>query len=139
MSLKNNIGIIFNPEYLHSIKHTDAFKNYFAISDSFMQYNCELLDTPIDYHISDLEHCKKKFLCKYSFFTDIIKVLKQAQIDKVDVYLSADGSVYDLNDFVIVKSSCETFLTDVFNSIIDNANQYAYNLPTVCYQINLIN
>ena len=67
----------------------------------------------------------------------MIGALKQAQVTKIDVYLSADGSVDDVNDFTVIQSSYETFLTDVFNSIIDNSNLYAYNLPTACYQINL--
>ena len=137
VSLEHHIGVVFYPEYVHSIKHTDAFKSYFGLSDSFMHCNCEFLDTPIDYNLSNIERCKKDFFSKYAFFIDMIGALKQAQVTKIDVYLSADGSVDDVNDFTVIQSSYETFLTDVFNSIIDNSNLYAYNLPTACYQINL--
>ncbi len=137
ISLNNNIGIIFNAqEYAESITREKKFKTFFVISDSFLHYNSEFLDMPINYNLCEIEQCKRDFTNNYVFLYNIICELLQAHISKIDIYLSSDGAVSSLTDFVYKKTTATSFLSDLFETILDSAKEYAYCIPSVCYTID---
>ncbi|MCM1289489.1 MAG: hypothetical protein NC132_02415 [Corallococcus sp.] len=135
ISIKNKIGIIFNShEYNPSLTQKENFKNFFWVTDSFIDCNSDFLDMPLNHDLRDINKCKKAFIKRFGFLNDIIFELKNANIMQVDIYLSTDGSD-NIDDFVVKQIPWNVFLSEFFYQILENANEYAYEVPTTCFTI----
>ena len=136
LALKNDIGVFFHSfDYGTNIIESGGMKNFFLMSDSFLYKNCGFLDTTM-FNVPDFKF-KKSFMKKYKFIDKILAEIKRAHIKSVDIYISTDGSVENVSDFVEKNVCKKDFLQKMFFDILEYADIFAYSFPTVKYKIDL--
>lgn len=132
-SLNNNLGVFFNSyDYGADIIKDADMKCFFLMSDSFVYKNCDdLLDTSFLTDPSDLTQCKQEFSQHFRFFNDVMDIVFEHDVSKIEVFISEDGSTSKKSDFITLNTSKDKFLETLLNSIVENADRYAYTFPDV--------
>lgn len=131
-ALNNDIAIFFNSyDYGEEIIRDGGMKNFFLMSDSFLYKNCEFLNTIDLAYDWGSDRAKQKFMKKYGFLKEMLKIVFRYDVQLVELFVSDDGSVDCVSDFEELKSSSETFLTDIYDYILAHAWKDAYCFPTV--------
>ena len=133
-ALENNLGVHFN-EFGDSIEliKKNHMKNYFFISDSFLHCNASFLDI-VATSTSDF---KSKFYNSLSFVYEIIDIIEKYTVSKIEMYISSDGILNDENDFVILNLNKLELLDKLYQTVIDNADEFAYEFPTTKINISM--
>ena len=110
-ALNNDLGVIFNP-FMFDIDLTKQMKQYFIISDDFIQINSENIDTwRIKYdNINDFAIKLKNNL---AYINEFIEILFNFT-NQTDIYISNDNVSCE-NDFEEIRISKE----NVVNYIVD--------------------
>ncbi len=131
-ALDNDIAIFFNSyDYGEEIIRDGGMKNFFLMSDSFLYKNCEFLNTTDLAYDWGSDRAKQKFMKKYGFLKEMLKIVFRYDVRLVELFVSDDGSVDRVSDFEELKSNSETFLTDIYDYILAHALEDAYCFPTV--------
>ena len=114
-SLKNNLAVFFNYEgHVCDIIKDRNMKHYFLLSDSFIYRNCDFLS--LDYECIQQINTMEKFACKYYFFEDIVKILLNNNVKKIEIYISEEFDTADDNFEEKMSSSC-TIIQDLFENV----------------------
>lgn len=134
VALKNSIGVHFN-EFGDCIGliRKKQMKNYFFISDSFLHCNASFLDILAT---SNFDY-KNKFYNNLSFVLEIIDILEKHAIYEIEIYISSDGILDDENDIIVLNSDKYDVLDKLYQSVIDNVSEFAYEFPTTKINISI--
>ena len=115
-ALRKNLGVRFiDSEYFPELVQERNMKHYFFLSDSFLHCNANFLDM-CDLAYVNQKNLKKAFCKKYSFVEELVTIIKNHKISKVDIYISDDGSVQEENDFEILQSQEKDLLNQLYNA-----------------------
>ena len=136
LAAKENIGIHFNvKEYCKSLINDQKMKFFCVVSSSFLHYNAEFLDFPFteEWLIED----KEFFIKKYNFLFKILEIVFSYNVKVANLYLSEDGLVETIEDFLCLNSTINNLLEDMYQIIIDHGEETQYNFPSVCVKITL--
>lgn len=115
--VRKNIGFFFHSFYVSDLIKSEKMQNYFLISDSFLYQNAdELLSVGAT---AGLVEFKKK----YSFFEDIIKILRKYKIQKLVLYISDETE--EISDFETFETSDNNLIETLFENIEKNKEKFA--------------
>lgn len=134
--LDKDLAAFFN-SYDYGVELINEVKMecFFLMSDSFLYKNCNFLDTTEFAYCNNEEQFKKGFLKKFDFFIDLLNIIFSYEITEIDIYLSEDGAVNCVEDFIVYKTTQKNFLKDLFNCIIKHVDEYARCFPTVKFEV----
>ena len=138
-SLCNNLGVFFNCyDYGADIIKDAEMKCFFLMSDSFLYKNCDdLLDTSFLTDPLDFSKYKKEFSNHFHFFNDILNIVFEYEVSQVEVYISEDGSTSAKSDFLSLQTTKDKFLETLLNSVLENADKYAFTFPDVNITVDI--
>ena len=133
----DNLAVFFNSfDYAESLIVEEHMRNFFLLSDSFLYKNCEFLEEVPYIDPFNLVESEKTFVKKYGFFNDIFKIVFEHNVSEITVFLSVDGSVEHSCEFIPLYATSETFLHILFDSVITNADKFAYQIPSLKFTIH---
>lgn len=136
LALRKHIAVHFNAlDYKEDIIQSGSMKSYILISHTFWYKNCDLIDTSFLTHIMDRQATKDKFFKKFEFMNEIIGTILASGISEIDIYISEDGSVNSVDEFITKKTTSEFFLQKLLDSIYEFSDDYAYGFPTIKFQV----
>lgn len=133
-TLNNNLAASFNDDYDEELIKEIGTSNFFLMSDSFLYRHADFLDTTSLFLDGNIDKFRKEFFERFSFFTEIIKILFKFKILAIDIYLDITNCS-SIEDFVAIETNQDDFLKDLFDSVIKYANEYAYGFPTVKLEV----
>lgn len=134
-ALQYNMGARFHDsEYFPQIVQEKKMKQYFYLSDSFLHCNANFLDMCEFAYLSG-EEFKKAFYQKFSFVEELIQVIRNYHVAKVEIYASDDGSVEKEEDFEIVYSTGNNLLNQLYNKFFSHGELNVF--PTVKIVLSL--
>ncbi len=138
-ALKNNIAAFFNSyDYWQDLISEMDMKAFFLISDSFLYKSCELLDNTEFIELikmnADIKIYKKAFENKYSFFKDLVEIIFKYNVSLIEIYITEDDAI-ESKDFISIKSTKESILSDLFNCVISSISQFGNEFPNVKFEI----
>ena len=136
LALNKDLAVFFHSyDYRADIINSAKMKNFFLMSDSFLYKHCDFLDTTSFTDVKNIEKFRKEFFKKFAFFTDILNIIFSYKLSVIDIYVSGGGDSGTVEDFDVIKTNQESFLKDLFNSIIKYSDEYAYGFPTVKLEV----
>ena len=128
----NNLAVFFNSfDYGESLIKEENMKNFFLLSDSFLYKNCEFLEDVPFINPMELVKSEKTFTEKYKFFNDIFKIVFGFNVSEITIFMSCDGSADNSSDFKELSATPKNFLHLLFDSVINNAEKFAYQIPSL--------
>ena len=144
IALQNHVAIFFHSHYRKDLIDNVKMKNYFVMSDSFFYRNCNFLNV-----VPIVESCmgnvmyvnhenavfRAKFIKRYYFFDLIIQCIFQYDVDLLEIYISESGCVNKNEDFEVINTSAQLFLSDLFDSLVDMHNGFNYEFPDAKFVI----
>lgn len=132
--LDKNFGVMFNfLGYSHDLINKFTPSLYFSISDDFLQLNSEFLSTSNILYINEIEG-KKEFCEKFSVLDDIYNILLNYKILNIKLLISSESK--KINDFITVNCNSQKVTEIIYDSIISNAENYAYDFPDLIINFN---
>ena len=138
-ALRNKLGIHFNElGYSTDFTKLHQMKNYFFVSDSFLHCNASFLNISSDANLSNLDY-KSNFYNNISFAYEMLSIIQKFGISNIEIYISSDSIFEDENDFIVLNSSKEDLLDKVYQTLIDNSNEFAYEFPPIKINISTKN
>lgn len=128
-SLENNLGVFFNTtDYGYDIIESGSMRNYFLLSDSFLYENCEFLEESylLALGVKSNEEVQKRFLEKFSFFDQIIKILFQNDITIIEIYISEYGTEETAQEFTENVTTKDKFLEKLYNTFVNSEDVFTF-------------
>lgn len=126
------LAVAFNSfDYAEKLIEQENMKDFFFLSDSFLYKNCEFLEEVPFIDTTDLEKFEKQFKDRYRFFNDIFKVIFGFNVSEITIFMSTDGASDTAEDFMPLTATPDTFLHLLFDSVINNAEKFAYQIHSL--------
>ena len=137
-ALKNNLGVHFN-EFWDSLEviRKKHMKNYFFISDSFLHCNASFLDIATTTHLVNLDY-KTNFYNNLEFVYEMIGIIEKYDVSNIELYISSDGILDDEKDFIVLNLNKSELLDKLYQTVINNVNEFAYECPPIKINISTI-
>ena len=137
VALEEKKGVFFNAlDYDENLIGGIGKSPFFLISNSFLYQNCDFLDTD-EFDLND-KSIQLKFNKKYSFILNFLNELKRSGINEVEIFISNDGAVNKIEDFVTQEPVFSNeFLYILLQNIYKYSKIYAYGFPTIKYTVIL--
>lgn len=138
LALAKDKGIRFNcMGYCDDLVLDCNMRESFILTDNFSIISFDYLDT-FEFNVSNRDCFKTKFNTKYKILEDILNILKERNIKRVDFYVTTDGSVLNKSDFnIVVDLSGINLLDIVFEELLRQSKICAYGFPTLLVRITL--
>ena len=137
-ALKRHLGVHFHArDYGYDLIQDAKMSNYFLLSDSFLYKNCEFLEEPLyPLERETVQQTYDAFYEKFHFMEEMLFLIFRQDVSCVELYLSTDGSVGSLLDFVSMQTNAEGFMNCLFQTVYDpEEKMFADAFPTVKLRI----
>lgn len=134
-ALKENIAVFFNCyDYGQKLISEAKMKKFILVSDSFLYRNCDLFNVSEIANLSDVKKFYNSFKKKFTLLESIVDVIFKYNIKIVELYMSYNVDA-QIDEFSIKRCSRKTFIKDLFEFLMTNADKYAYTLPPIKLEI----
>lgn len=136
---KNGLGIFYDKKYLIYYEKQQLIENdynfynlVFHLSDSFDFDTYTGLDTSfIERFNKDSYHLFEE---RFLYLKEIVNDFLEAGAEKIEIFISNQGSL-KLEDFLILKTTSEELLPNIYKEIIEQSNIWAYGFPILKIEI----
>ena len=134
--LANNFGALFCPMKCGNdrIIAEEKMTHYFFLSDSFLYYDYDFLDTTRFVNDSK-EQFKKHFFETFKFFEELLDVVFKYDIDIAEVWIDEWFEATEADDFYKITAEKESFLQTLYDFFIEKQVETGHTFPPVVIEV----
>ena len=131
-ALTEDMAIFYGYQcYADDLIKSANMEKYFFVSDSFVYPNADFVEPGNYSELTSLNY--SSFSKKFDFLNRFIEVIFRFSIQRIEIYMTSDGSVNSALDFEEVECTRNNFMEILFQSVLSHSLEYDYGFPTVKY------